>query len=277
MSIIESIPRIKHFESDNFFLIAGPCIIESEEIAFKTAQRVKTITDKYGIPFIFKSSYKKANRSKLNSFSGIGNSDALRILKDVSDDLHIPVITDVHSKEEAGMAAKYVDIIQIPAFLCRQTDMLVAAGETGKFVNIKKGQFLSPEGMAFAAEKVASTGNNKILLTERGTTFGYHDLVVDYRGIVEMQRTKYPVVLDITHSLQQPNQLEGVSGGQPEFIETIARAGIAVGVDGLFLETHPDPKNAKSDGHNMLPLNELDGLLSKLLALRATVNNFKKK
>lgn len=247
-------PKIKHTESGNFFLIAGPCIIENEEMAEPIARRVQEITDKYKIPFIFKASYRKANRSRLDSFTGIGDKLGLEILQKVSRNLNIPVITDIHSPEEAEEAAKYVDILQIPAFLCRQTDLLVAAAKTGKIINIKKGQFLSPQSMEHAVGKVRAAGNDKIWLTERGTCFGYQDLVVDFRGIPQMQNLGVPVVLDVTHSLQQPNQAAGVTGGQPEMIETIAKAGIAAGANGIFLETHPNPSIAKSDGANMLPL-----------------------
>jgi len=233
------IPGLKHTGTKNFFLIAGPCVIEDEEMAFSIAERILEITDKLSIPFIFKASYKKANRSKLDSFTGIGDEKALRILRKVSETFDMPVITDIHSKQEAVLAAEYVDILQIPAFLCRQTELLMAAGKTGKVVNIKKGQFLSGSSMRYAVEKVRATGNEKIMLTERGNMFGYGDLVVDYRNIIEMQQNRVPVVLDITHSLQRPNQSSGVTGGNPEMIETIARAGVAVGVDGIFLETHP--------------------------------------
>ena len=268
------IPRIKYTDSGNFLLLAGPCVVESEKITFEVAEQVKALSDKYQIPFVFKASYRKANRSRLDSFTGIGDEQALNILKSVRETLQIPVVTDIHSAEEAGLAARYVDVLQIPAFLSRQTDLLLAAGKTGKVVNIKKGQFLSGASMQFAVDKVLSTGNKNILLTERGSMFGYGDLVVDFRNIPEMQKTGFPVILDCTHSLQQPNQDTGVTGGRPELIETIAKAGIAVGVDGIFLETHPDPAQAKSDGANMLRLDLLDGLLGKLVALRQTVNKF---
>ncbi len=274
MHIKESVPDIKHADTNNFFLIAGPCVVESREICFSIAEKIITITNKLNIPYIFKASYKKANRSKMDSFSGIGNSKALDILLEIKNTLNIPVLTDIHSVDEASLAAPYVDILQIPAFLCRQTDLLVAAAETGKAVNIKKGQFMAPGSMRFAVEKVVSSGNNKIILTERGTMFGYQDLIIDYRGIIEMQKTGFPVVLDITHSLQQPNQDTGVSGGQPELIETIARAGIAAGVDGIFLETHPNPSEAKSDGLNMLNLNKLEDLLTKLVKIRSCISGF---
>jgi 2-dehydro-3-deoxyphosphooctonate aldolase (KDO 8-P synthase) len=273
---IDSIPRIKHTNSGNFFLLAGPCVIEGEEIAFSIAERIKAVSDRLEIPWIFKGSYRKANRSRLDSFTGIGDEKALNILKEIGQTFDVPVVTDIHTEEEANLAARYVDVLQIPAFLCRQTELLIAAAKTGKVINIKKGQFLAPEAMKFAANKVIESGNSNVMLTERGSTFGYYDLIVDYRGIVEMQKTGLPVILDITHSLQQPNQSSGVTGGQPEMIETIAKAGIAVGVDGIFIETHPDPKNAKSDGANMLQLNFLEDLLEKLVALRKTVNTFKK-
>jgi len=269
--ILSEIPRIKHIDSGNFFLMAGPCVIENEALPFEIAEKILEITSKLQIPFIFKASYRKANRSKLSSFTGIGNEKGLTILKQVGDKFNIPVVTDIHTEEEAALAAEYVDVLQIPAFLCRQTDLLVATAKTGKCINIKKGQFLSAEAMKFAAEKVREAGNDNIMLTERGTTFGYQDLVVDYRGIPEMQRNNVPVVLDCTHSLQQPNQAAGVSGGQPELIETIAKAGIAVGVDGLFIETHPDPSVAKSDGANMLRLDLLEDLLEKLVRIRKVI------
>ena len=266
-----NIPNLNHTTGNQFFLLAGPCVIENEEMAFPIAERILTITDKLKIPFIFKGSYRKANRSRLDSFSGIGDKKALKVLRSVSETFGIPVVTDVHTAEEAAMAAEYVDVLQIPAFLCRQTDLLLAAGKTGKVVNIKKGQFLSGASMEFAADKVVSTGNKNVMLTERGNMFGYGDLVIDYRNIPEMQRTKFPVVLDITHSLQQPNQTSGVTGGRPELIETVAKAGIAVGVDGLFLETHPNPAAAKSDGANMLQLDLLEGLLKKLSKIRSSL------
>ena len=253
--------------SNNFFLFAGPCVVEDLDMPLQIATEIKTITDKLGIPYVFKASYKKANRSKLDSFTGIGDMQALAALQRVKEELGIPVITDIHSEAEAHVVANYVDILQIPAFLARQTDLLIAAGQTGKIVSIKKGQFMSPESMQFAVEKVRSTGNNNVLITERGTMFGYGDLVVDYRGIPTMQQYA-PTVLDITHSLQQPNSSTGVTGGLPELIETIAKAGIAVGVDGIFLETHPEPSKALSDGANMLPLADLEDLLTKLVRLR---------
>jgi 2-dehydro-3-deoxyphosphooctonate aldolase (KDO 8-P synthase) len=238
----------------------------------ETAAEIARITEKLQIPFIFKSSFKKANRSKSDSFSGIGNEKALQILKKTGDQFRVPTLTDIHETTDADLAAQYTDILQIPAFLCRQTDLLTAAGKTGKFVNIKKGQFLAPEQMKFAAQKVLDSGNRNILITDRGTTFGYQDLVVDFRGIPSMQRFGYPVVLDCTHSLQKPNQAEGVTGGMPELIETIAKAGVAVGVDGLFIETHPRPTEAKSDGANMLPLQQLESLLEKLLRIRQAIS-----
>ena len=258
-------------QNKNFFLIAGPCVVENKEITFEVANKVNNICKKLQIPFIFKASFKKANRSSVNSFSGIGDKEALSILKDVKKELQIPVITDIHSPEDAILAKDYVDMLQIPAFLCRQTDLLVAAGKTGLPVNIKKGQFVSPEAMAFAAEKVKSTGNHNILFTERGTTFGYQDLIVDFRSIPIMQKTGFPVVLDCTHSLQQPNQKNGITGGLPELIETISKAGIAVGVNGLFIETHPDPSKALSDGANMLKLDLLENLLEKLVKIKQAI------
>ena len=266
-----NIDKLKHTDSNNFFLLAGPCAIEGEEMALKIAEHLVKTTDRLKIPYIFKGSYRKANRSRLDSFSGIGDEKALKILQKIGREFDIPVVTDIHTADEAEMAAAYVDVLQIPAFLCRQTDILVAAAKTGKVVNIKKGQFLSAASMKFAAQKVADSGNSRIMLTDRGTGFGYQDLIVDYRGIPTMKETGYPTVLDITHSLQQPNQADGVSGGNPKMIETIARAGIAVGVDGIFLETHPDPANAKSDGANMLHLDLFDGLMEKLVKLRQTV------
>lgn len=268
------IENLKHTDSNTFFLMAGPCVIEGEAMAMHIAETIVKITDKWKIPYIFKGSYRKANRSRFDSFTGIGDEKALLILRKVRESFDIPVVTDIHSAEEAAMAAEYVDILQIPAFLCRQTDLLIAAARTGKIVNIKKGQFLSPEAMQFAAGKVVESGNHQVMLTERGTTFGYQDLIVDYRGIPQMQSLGFPVVLDVTHSLQQPNQTSGVTGGVPRLIETMARAGIAVGVDGLFMETHPEPSKAKSDGANMLPLHRIDALLGRLVALRQVVNTF---
>lgn len=270
--MIPKIEKLKNTDSGNFFLLAGPCAIESEKMAMEIAEKIVAISERLKIPYIFKGSYRKANRSRLDSFTGIGDEKALKILGKVKETFHIPVVTDIHTAEEAAMAAEFVDVLQIPAFLCRQTDILVAAAKTGKVVNIKKGQFLSADAMQFAITKVQESGNPNIMLTERGTTFGYQDLIVDYRGIPEMKKMGVPVVLDITHSLQQPNQSSGVTGGKPELIETIARAGIAVGVDGIFIETHPNPANAKSDGANMLHLNNLEPLLSKLVLLKQVTN-----
>ena len=264
---MNNIPNLQYTDSGNFLLIAGPCAVESEENVFEIACTVKAITERLKIPYIFKASYRKANRSRLDSFTGIGDEKALTIIKSVKDRLGIPVLTDVHTVEECKIAANYVDVLQIPAFLCRQTDLLVAAAQTGKVVNIKKGQFLGAESMQFAVNKVKESGNENVWLTERGTTFGYQDLVVDYRSIPVMQQYA-PTILDITHSLQQPNQTSGVTGGKPELIETIAKAGIAVGVDGIFIETHPDPVNAKSDGANMLRLDLLEDLLVKLIKIK---------
>ncbi len=270
-----NIPYLRHTTSNNFLLLAGPCVIESEELCMEVAEKVKAITDKLEIPYVFKASYRKANRSRLDSFTGLGDEKALEILKKVRDTFKLPIVTDIHNPEEATLAASYdVDILQIPAFLARQTDLLVAAAETGKVVNIKKGQFMAPESMQFAVGKVRDCGNNNVMLTDRGSMFGYYDLVVDYRGIPEMQKNGCPVILDITHSLQQPNQSSGVTGGKPELIETIARAGIAVGCDGLFIETHPNPACAKSDGANMLPLDKLEGLLTRLVAIRKLIRTF---
>jgi 2-dehydro-3-deoxyphosphooctonate aldolase (KDO 8-P synthase) len=266
-----SIDKLKNLESNNFFLMAGPCAIEGEEIAMRIAEKIVTITDKLQIPYIFKGSYRKANRSKGSSFSGIGDEKALKILEKISKTFDVPTVTDIHAHEEAAMAAEYVDILQIPAFLCRQTDLLIAAAKTGKIVNVKKGQFLSAGSMKFAVEKIIEAGNNKVILTDRGNTFGYQDLIVDYRGLPEMQGFNVPVVMDCTHSLQQPNQTSGVTGGKPELIGTIAKAAIAVGADGLFIETHPDPAHAKSDGANMLHLDHLEDLLVKLIKIRQAV------
>ena len=251
-------------DSRQFVLIAGPCVVEDEESPIMIAQQIKDMTQRLGIPFVFKASYRKANRSSVNSFTGIGDIKALKVLKNIGDTLNVPVITDIHEPEEAAMAAEYADILQIPAFLCRQTDLLEAAAKTGKIVNVKKGQFLSGEAMQFVVEKLRHFGNDQIMLTERGNMYGYGDLVVDYRNIAAMQKLGVPVILDATHSLQQPNQTSGVTGGQPHLISLIAKAGIAAGVDGIFVETHPDPSKAKSDGANMLPLNELEPLLIQL-------------
>ncbi len=267
------IPNIKHTNSGNFFLLAGPCAIEGEEMALRIAEHILKVTDKLEIPFIFKGSFKKANRSRIDSFTGIGDEKALKILKKVSETFNIPTVTDIHEVSDAGKAAEYVDVLQIPAFLVRQTDLVVAAANTGKVVNLKKGQFMSPAAMKHAVQKVKDCGNEKVWITDRGTMFGYQDMIVDFRGIPEMQQFA-PTILDITHSLQQPNQSSGVTGGRPELIETIARAGIAVGVDGLFLETHFDPANAKSDGANMLDMKYLENLLSHLVAIRKTINRF---
>lgn len=266
--------KLKYTDSGNFFLLAGPCVIEGEEMALRIAERIVGITDRLRIPYVFKGSYRKANRSRIDSFTGIGDEQALRVLRKVGERFDIPVVTDIHTAEEAAVAAEYVDVLQIPAFLCRQTDLLVAAARTGKMVNIKKGQFLSPDAMQFAVQKVIDAGNPNVAVTERGTTFGYQDLVVDFRGIPRMQRAGVPVILDATHSLQQPNQTSGVTGGMPQLIETVARAGVAVGADGLFLETHPEPQTAKSDGANMLRLDLLEGLLERLTAIRQTINAF---
>lgn len=270
-----NIPLLKHQENGNFLLIAGPCVVESEEIIFRVAGEVVKLCNKYQIPLIFKSSYRKANRSRLDSFSGIGDQKALELLAAVRTEYSVPVVTDIHSPEEAALAAKYVDVLQIPAFLCRQTDLLVAAARTGKVINVKKGQFLSGASMRFVAGKIRDSGNTGVMLTERGSFFGYSDLVVDMRNIPIMKQTGAPVIMDITHSLQQPNQEGGVSGGQPEMIETIGRCAIAAGADGIFIETHPEPATALSDGANMLRLDMLDDLLKKLTLIRTTVNSFK--
>lgn len=268
---LNAIPKIKHANSDQFFLLAGPCAIEGEAMALRIAEQVVSITDDLKIPYIFKGSFKKANRSRIDSFTGIGDEKALKILRKVSETFDIPTVTDIHTNEDAAMAAAYVDVLQIPAFLVRQTDLVVAAAKTGKVVNLKKGQFMSPAAMQHAVQKVKDAGNEKAWITDRGTMFGYQDMVVDFRGIPEMQ-TFAPTILDVTHSLQQPNQTSGVTGGRPDMIETIARAGIACGVDGLFIETHFDPANAKSDGANMLNLQHLKQLLSNLTAIRKTIN-----
>lgn len=265
---IPNLPHLQHTDSGHFFLIAGPCAIESETMAMRIAESLLECTNALKIPYIFKGSYRKANRSRLDSFTGIGDEKALRILHKVRETFGIPVTTDIHADGEATMAAEYVDVLQIPAFLCRQTSLLVAAAQTGKVVNVKKGQFMSAESMRFAVDKVRQSGNPSVWLTERGTTFGYQDLVVDFRGIPVMQSFDCPVVLDCTHSLQQPNQSVGVTGGRPQLISTMARAGIAVGADGLFIETHPEPSQAKSDGANMLPLDRISTLLRQLVLLR---------
>lgn len=259
------------YDKDSFFLIAGPCVVESEELVFEVAQKVSDICRRQRIPLIFKSSYRKANRTSASSFTGLGDELGLQIIQKAARKFSLPVTTDIHTEREAELAAQYVDVLQIPAFLCRQTELLIAAGKTGKIVNVKKGQFVSGDAMRFAVEKIKGTGNNKIMLTERGTTFGYQDLVVDYRNIPWMQQSGVPVVMDCTHSLQQPNQTSGVTGGNPQLIGTIAKAAIAAGADGLFIETHPDPACAKSDGANMLRLDLLEGLLEKLIRVRKAV------
>ena len=266
-----NIPKIKHTNTNNFFLMAGPCAIEGEEIALRIAEKIVTITNKLQIPYIFKGSFKKANRSRIDSFTGIGDEKALKILEKIGKEFDVPTVTDIHESSDAALAAAYVDVLQIPAFLCRQTDLLIAAAKTGKVVNVKKGQFLSAGSMKHAVDKITESGNPNVLLTDRGNTFGYQDLIVDFRGIPEMRSFNVPVIMDVTHSLQQPNQASGVTGGKPALIETIAKAAIAVGADGLFIETHPDPKNAKSDGANMLHLDLLEDLLVKLLRVRAAI------
>ena len=266
--MLAKVNKIQHQRSGNFFLIAGPCAIEEESIVMQIAEKILCVTNKLEIPFIFKGSYRKANRSRLDSFTGIGDMEALKILKKVGKSYNIPTITDIHTAKEAAIAARYVDVLQIPAFLCRQTDLLVAAAKTKKIINIKKGQFISPKSMKHAINKVKESGNNTIMLTDRGTMFGYQDMVIDYRGIPTMQSFGVPVVLDITHSLQKPNQNSGITGGNPDMIETIAKAGIAVGTDGIFLETHPNPNEARSDGTNMLILDKLEDLLTKLVKIR---------
>ena len=270
---LNNIPNIKHLDSDNFFLLAGPCAIEGEDMAFRIAETLVRITDKLNIPFVFKGSFKKANRSRIDSFTGIGDEKALKILAGVSKRFDIPTVTDIHTNEDAAMAAEYVDILQIPAFLVRQTDLVVAAANTGKTVNLKKGQFMSPESMKHAVQKMLDSNNQNVMVTDRGTMFGYQDMIVDFRGIPVMKQFA-TTVLDITHSLQQPNQTSGVTGGRPDMIETIAKAGIAVGVDGLFIETHFDPANAKSDGANMLDIQYFEQLMTKLVAIRKTVQSF---
>lgn len=269
--MIPDILGTSYARNNNFFLIAGPCVVEGEEITLRIAREIKAICEELDIPFCFKASYKKANRSSLRSFTGIGNEEALAVLRTVKEELHVPIVTDIHTEEEAAWAAQVADVLQIPAFLCRQTDLLVAAAKTGRTVNIKKGQFMSPEAMSNAVEKVREAGNPRVMLTERGTCFGYQDLVVDFRGVKAMQQNHCPVVLDCTHSLQQPNQPSGVTGGRPDLIETIAKAGVAVGFDGLFMETHPEPAKALSDGANMLPLHELKPLLTKLIRIRQSI------
>jgi len=265
--------KLKHTESNNFFLLAGPCAVEGEDMALRIAEKIVNITDKLKIPYVFKGSFKKANRSRIDSFTGIGDEKALKILRKVSETFDVPTVTDIHKEEDAAMAAEYVDVLQIPAFLVRQTDLVVAAAETGKLVNLKKGQFMSPESMKHAVTKVLDSKNNNVWITDRGTMFGYQDLVVDMRGIPTMKQYA-PVVLDVTHSLQQPNQSSGVTGGRPDMIETIARAGVVNNVDGLFIETHFNPAEAKSDGANMLDLSLLEGLLTRLVTIRQCVNGF---
>ena len=270
---LENIPQIHNADSDNFFLLAGPCAIEGEDMALRIAEKVVEITDKLKIPYVFKGSFKKANRSRIDSFTGIGDEKALKILRKVSETFKVPTITDIHEISDAKLAAEYVDILQIPAFLVRQTDLVVAAAETGKTVNLKKGQFMSPEAMKHAVTKVTDCNNEQVMVTDRGTMFGYKDMIVDFRGIPTM-REFAPTVLDVTHSLQQPNQTSGVTGGRPDMIETIARAGVVNNVDGLFIETHFDPANAKSDGANMLDLKYLEQLMTNLVAIRQTINAF---
>ncbi|PIQ18795.1 MAG: 3-deoxy-8-phosphooctulonate synthase [Flavobacteriaceae bacterium CG18_big_fil_WC_8_21_14_2_50_34_36] len=266
------ISKIKHTQSNNFFLLAGPCAIEGEEMALRIAEKVVELTHKFQIPYIFKGSFKKANRSRIDSFMGIGDEKALKILRKVSETFDVPTVTDIHEVSDAVMAAAYVDVLQIPAFLVRQTDLVVAAANTGKVVNLKKGQFMSPESMKHAVTKVTDCGNTQVIITDRGTMFGYQDMIVDFRGIPTM-REYAPTILDVTHSLQQPNQSSGVTGGRPDMIGTIARAGIAAGADGIFIETHFDPANAKSDGANMLDLQYLEKLLSDLSAIRKTITS----
>ncbi|PCJ96257.1 MAG: 3-deoxy-8-phosphooctulonate synthase [Flavobacteriaceae bacterium] len=268
---LDQIPKLKHINSNNFFLLCGPCAIEGEDMALRIAEKVVTVTDKLKIPYVFKGSFKKANRSRIDSFTGIGDEKALKILRKVSETFDVPTVTDIHEISDAEKAAEFVDVLQIPAFLVRQTDLVVAAAKTGKVVNLKKGQFMSPSAMQHAVQKVKDSGSEKAWITDRGTMFGYQDMIVDFRGIPEM-KAYAPVVLDVTHSLQQPNQSTGVTGGRPDMIETIARAGIATGVDGLFIETHFDPSIAKSDGANMLHLNYLEKLLVNLVAIRKTIN-----
>lgn len=270
---LHNIPQLKHLDSGNFFVLSGPCAIEGEEMALRIADRLVTITDKLAIPYVFKGSFKKANRSRVDSFTGIGDEKALKILEKVSKTFGVPTVTDIHTNEDAAMAAAYVDVLQIPAFLVRQTDLVVAAAKTGKTVNLKKGQFMSPESMQHAVQKVLDSHNDLVMVTDRGTMFGYQDMVVDFRGIPTMQKFA-TTVLDVTHSLQQPNQMSGVTGGRPDMIETIAKAGIATGVDGIFIETHFDPANAKSDGANMLHLDYFESLMTRLVAIRQTINQF---
>lgn len=272
--MLPKLSNLHNTEHQNFFLIAGPCVVEDHENPYSVCQHLVDITERLHIPFVFKASYRKANRSSVNSFSGIGDLEALGILRDIRDKYGVPVVTDIHTEEEARVAAQYVDVLQIPAFLCRQTDLLRAAAETGKTVNVKKGQFLSPEAMVQVCGKLDAFGCKDYMLTERGSTFGYQDLVVDFRSVPTMQKNGVPVVVDVTHSLQQPNQSSGVTGGRPDMIETIARAAIATGADGIFMETHPDPAKAKSDGANMLRLDLVDQLLEHLVELRQTINKW---
>lgn len=270
---LSQIPKLKHLDKNNFFLLAGPCAIEGEEMAMRIAERISELSDVLGIPYVFKGSFKKANRSRIDSFTGIGNENALEILQKVGETFDLPTVTDIHETSDATLAAQYVDVLQIPAFLVRQTDLVVAAAKTGKVVNLKKGQFMSPEAMQHAVRKVKDAGSDKAWITDRGTMFGYQDMIVDFRGIPVMKQFA-PTVLDVTHSLQQPNQSSGVTGGRPEMIETIARAGIAAGADGLFIETHFDPAQAKSDGANMLALDKLGPMLERLVRLKAVINSF---
>ena len=271
MEFLRQLNTNQSYDKQNFFLIAGPCVVESEELVMEVGEKVYSICKKLGIPYIFKASYRKANRTSLSSFTGIGDETALQLVKKVGENIGVPTTSDIHAHEEAAIAAGYIDVLQIPAFLCRQTDLLEAAAKTGKTVNVKKGQFLSGGSMKFAADKIRKAGNDKVMLTERGNTFGYHDLVVDYRNISVMQANDVPVIMDCTHSLQQPNQASGVTGGNPQMIGTIAKAAIAAGADGLFIETHPNPVAAKSDGANMLHLNKLEELLVKLVEIRKAV------
>ncbi|TDL99317.1 MAG: 3-deoxy-8-phosphooctulonate synthase [Flavobacteriaceae bacterium] len=271
--MIQHLPKIQHKDSDQFFLISGPCAIEGEDMAMEIAEAIVKLSDKYKIPYIFKGSFKKANRSRIDSFTGIGDEKALKIIQKVGETFNIPTTTDIHSESDAALASQYVDVLQIPAFLVRQTDLLIAAAKTGKVVTLKKGQFMAPESMSFAVQKILDSNNQKVAIIERGTTFGYQDLVVDFRGLQTMGQFA-PVILDVTHSLQQPNQTSGITGGDPDKIETLAKAGIAVGASGIFIETHPNPAVAKSDGANMLPLEKLDDLLGKLTKIRKTINEF---
>ncbi len=270
-NIIRAIPQLRYFTGHELLFLAGPCVVENRQITFQTAERLVFLCEKLHLPLVFKASYRKANRSRVDSFTGVGDEEALRILEDVKREFDVPLITDVHDIAEVEMAASVVDILQIPAFLCRQTDLLQAAGRTGKIINIKKGQFLAPDAMRFVVKKIHAVGNEQLLLTERGTMFGYSDLVVDFRGIPTMQATGCPVILDITHSLQEPNQVSGVSGGRPALIEYMARLGVAAGVDGIFFETHPKPSEALSDGANMLPLDRVEGMLTNLKQLKSII------